>query len=145
MLKNKKLLTATLLVIVYALLLCQEVVINHVLCYKDNGKADLELAIMGVECLCKKAHLHGHQPKIKNCCQLLAKFNFCYDQLLNSPWLERDISPDIPEIKIVKQYNLTDTIYFKLIEPFRHLPEAVPVSKFLYPSPFPIGSVILRC
>lgn len=143
--KNKKLLTAILLVFVYALLLCQEIVVNQVLCWKENGEADLELAIMGIDCHCKKAHLHGHELKFTNCCQLLAGFDFCYDQLLDNPWLERDISPGTPQIKIVKQYDLIDLINFKLTEPFRQLPESVPVSKFLYPPPFPNGSVILRC
>jgi hypothetical protein len=134
-----------LLVFVYALLLCQEIVVNQVICFKNNGEADLELAIMGIECGCKKAHLHGHEPKLANCCQLLPRFDFCYDLLLNNPWLERDISPDTPEIKIIKQYELTDSIDSILTEPFKQLPESVPVSKFVYPLPFLNGSVILRC
>ncbi|NIM81388.1 MAG: hypothetical protein GTN68_24425 [Candidatus Aminicenantes bacterium] len=150
MLKNKKLLTAILLMIVYALLLCQEVVLIQVLCYKDNGCVDLELAAFSIQCHCQSHKHHSHPSLIaqsEKCSQFSSKFDFdcCYDQLLNSPWLERNITDNIFAVNLIKQHDLTYQNNTQLTEPFRQLPEAVPVSKFLYPSPFPNGSVILRC
>jgi hypothetical protein len=151
MLKNKKLLTATLLVIVYALLLCQEVIVSQVLCYKDNGRVDLELAAFSIQCQCRSHKHHSHPSLItqsETCGQFFSKFDFdcCYDQLLNSPWLERNITgSNTFAVNLIKQHDLTCQNNPQLTAPSRQLPEAVPVSKFLYPPPFPNGSVILRC
>jgi len=51
--KNKKIPVSILLLSIYALFMCQEIMINQVLCFKDNGDADVELAIFGLQCECK--------------------------------------------------------------------------------------------
>jgi hypothetical protein len=91
MLNNKKLLTAMLLITAYALLLCQEVVVSQVLCYKDNGCTDLELAVFSIQCNCRSHKHHSHLSLMTTSekrSQFSSKFDFdcCYDQLAGTKY-----------------------------------------------------------
>ena len=145
--KNKKIPVSILLLSIYALFMCQEIIVNQVLCVKDNGEADIELAIFGFQCECKNEDSHTHlgHPKTKNTRQLSAKCFDCIDLPMDNTWMKRNITNTNLEINLVKQCDLDNQIYLQLDSPFKRLPESVPKSKFLYSSLSPVDSVILRC
>ena len=145
--KNKKIPVLILLLSIYALFMCQEIMVNQVLCFKDNGDADIELAIFGFQCECKNEDPHTHldHPETKNSLQSCAKCFDCFDLPLDNFWMKRNITNTNLEINFVKQCDLDNQIYLQLDNPFRLLPGSVPKSKFLYNSLSPVDSVILRC
>jgi hypothetical protein len=145
--KNKKNPVSILLLSIYALFMCQEIMINQVLCFKDNGDADIELAIFGFQCECKKEDPHTYidHPRTSALLQLCGKCFDCFDLLLDNTWLKRTITNNNLEINFVKQCDLVNQIYLQLDYPFTGLPESVPKSKFLYISLFPVDSVVFRC
>jgi hypothetical protein len=145
--KNKKIPVLILLLSIYTLFMCQEIIVNQVLCFKDNGDADIELAIFGFQCECKKedSHTHIDLSQSKNPLQLCAECFDCFDLPLENTWMKRNIPNTNPEINFVKQCDLDNQIYLQLDNPFRLLPESVPKSKFLYISLSPVDSVVLRC
>lgn len=145
--KNKKIPVSILLLSIYALFMCQEIMVNQVLCVKDNGNANIELAIFGFQCECTKedSHTHPDHPETNTPRQLCAKCFDCYDLPLDNTWKKRNITNTNLEINFVKQCDLDNQIYLQLDNPFRLLPESVPKSKFLYNSLSPVDSVVLRC
>ncbi|UCH97947.1 MAG: hypothetical protein JSV88_14125 [Candidatus Aminicenantes bacterium] len=145
--KNKKIPVSFLLLSIYALFMCQEIMVNQVLCCKDNGTADIELAIFGFQCDCKNKNPHTHldHSKTKNPRQLSAKSFDCFDLPLANTWMKRNIPNINFEINLVKQYDLNIQVPLQLNDPFRRLPESVPKSKFIYQSGSLVDSVVLRC
>jgi hypothetical protein len=127
--------------------MCQEIIVNQVLCFKDNGEADIELAIFGFQCECKNENSHTHldHPETKTPRQLCAKCFDCIDLPLDNPWMKRNITKINVGINFVKQCDLDNQIYLQLDDPFKRLPESVPKSKFLYKSLSLVDSVVLRC
>jgi hypothetical protein len=147
MARNRKTLSGILLIIVYALLVFQEVAVNQVLCYKENGRADLELAIFDLACECREAHAFHHNSNDgPTCGDDSCLSSTCFDLPLNNSWLERNILAEPPEIKLCKLGDppiALDLLF--LNAPFKRLPEPVPLHGLFYIPPFPNDSVFLRC
>jgi hypothetical protein len=145
--KNKKIPVSILLLSFYAMFMYQEIMINQVLCFKDNGDADVELAIFGFQCECKKVapHTHLNHTETSTLLQLCGKCFDCFDLPLDNTWLKRNITNNNLEINFVKQCDLVNHIYLQLDYPFIGLPESVPKSKFLYNILSPVDSVVFRC
>lgn len=145
--KNKKNPVLILLLSIYALFMCQEIIVNQVLCFKDNGNADIELAIFGFQCECTKEDslTHLNHPETKTSLQLGAQCFDCIDFPLEDTWMKRNITNTNFEINIGTQPMLNNRVNLQLTDPFKRLPESVPKSKFLYNSLSPVDSVILRC
>jgi hypothetical protein len=145
--KNKKIPVSILLLSIYALFMCQEIMVNQVLCVKDNGNADIELSIFGFQCECTKedSHIHLDHPETNTPLQLCAQCFDCIDLPLENTWMKRYITNTNLKINLVRQCDLDNQIYLQLDNPFKRLPESVPKSKFLYNSLSPVDSVILRC
>lgn len=145
--KNKKIPGLILLLIFYALFMCQEIMVNQVLCLKDNGDADIELAIFGFQCECIKkdsyTHLDHHETSVL--LQLSGKCFDCFDFPLDNNWLKRNITNTNIETNFVQQCDLDNQISLQLDNPFTRLPESVPKSKFLYSFLSPVDSVVFRC
>jgi hypothetical protein len=55
-LKKKRQITVLILILVYSLLLCQEVVLNRVLCV-NKGKVELECTFLNFQCPCQDKEL----------------------------------------------------------------------------------------
>ena len=145
--KNKKIPVSILLLIIYALFMCQEIMVNQVLCHKNNGDIDIELAVFGFQCECKNEDSHTHvDPNQTEIPQQVCDNCFdCFDLPLENTWMKRILINDDLEIKLLKQCDLDNHIFLQLNNPFRCLPESVPKSKFLCISLSPVGSVVLRC
>lgn len=145
--KNKKIPVSILLLSIYALFMCQEIIINQVLCVKDNGDANIELAIFGFQCECTKEgpHTHIDHPETNTLRQLCTQCFDCIDLPLDNTWMKRNIANTNLEFNFVKQCDLDNQIYLQLDNPFRLLPESVPKSKFLYNFLSPVDSLVLRC
>jgi len=147
--KDKKKFLVVVLLSVYALLLHHEVVVNQVLCHKNDGSADLELAILGFKCECRNINDRSHSPhrKPENRNQLFPRFIDCYDLPLGDAWLKRNITESTFEFETdsSKQYDLNLQIKLQLDDPFGRLIESIPLSKFLEKIPPQKGSVVLRC
>jgi len=145
--KNKKIPVSFLLLSIYALFMCQEIIVNQVLCFKDNGDADIELAIFGFQCECNNGNPHNHldHPETNISLQLCAKCFDCFDLPLDNTWKKRNITNNNLKINFVKQCDLDNQIYLQLDNPFSRSPELVPKSKFIYISLSPVDSLVLRC
>ena len=144
--KNKRTFTA-LLLIMYALFIYQEIIVCQLLCCKSNGTQNIELALFSFQCNCQynNRHIESTTPYSPNENLVSPRTNGCFDLLLESPWPKRNINPQKPGIDFITQYHLNFPIEFRLSEPFRCLPEAVPLSKFLYLPFLPLNSVVQRC
>lgn len=145
--KNKKIPILILLLSIYTLFMCQEIIFNQVLCVKYNDNADIELAIFGFLCECTKVDSHTHldHPETKTLRQLCVQCFDCFDLPLDNIWMKRNITNTNIQINLVKQCDLDNQIYLQLDNPFGLLPESIPKSKFLYNFLSPFDSVVLRC
>jgi hypothetical protein len=145
--KNKKIPVLILLLSIYTLFMCQEIIVNQVLCVKDNGNANIELAIFGFQCECKKEVSHAHLDfsQIKTLRQLCAQCFDCVDLPQENTWIKRNINNTNFEINLVKQCDLDTQIYLQLDNPSRLLPGSILKGKFLYNSLPTVDSVIFRC
>jgi hypothetical protein len=145
--KNKKIPVLILLLSLYTLFMCQEIIVNQVLCVKDNGNANIELAIFGFRCECKKedSHTHLDHPEINTPRQLCAQCFDCVDLPQENTWMKRNITNTSLKINFVKQCDLDNQIYLQLDNPFTRLPGSIPKSKFLFNSLSPVNSLVLRC
>jgi hypothetical protein len=103
MIKNKKSQVIFLLISVYALLMLQEIVLTQVVCYKQNGQANLEMATFGLKCNC----IQGHPDHASSNSCFECKTDSCVDQPLDNSWLERITNPTISKTDLVKQFNIT--------------------------------------
>ena len=114
--KKRKIPVSILLLSIYGLFMCQEIIVNQVLCFKDSGDADIELAIFGFQCECKNENPHNHldHPETKISLQLCAKCFDCYDLPLENTWMKRNITNTNLEINFVKQCDLDNQIYLQL-------------------------------
>lgn len=153
MIKNKKPLTAILLMLVYALLMFQEIAVDQVLCYKENGDVHLELAVFSLKCNCFEIHNHPITPqdshKTNDCSKLSCQFVNCIDQPFNTSWLERDITPN-PSGSLFKYKNNPNghIINIKATEALtrRSSPDfLIKLPKFLSNSYLQEKNTILRC
>lgn len=144
---NKKNAVSFLLLGICALFICQEILVNQVLCFKDNGAADLELAIFSFKCQCEDEipFANPDQPESQNQRQLSSRLNDCFDWPLSGPWVKRNINNITLRINYLKKYSLDYQIILLLDDPCKRLPETVPLSKFLYNPTYFLDSVILRC
>jgi hypothetical protein len=146
---NKKYKAASILCILYALLMFQEVMLTQVLCCKPNGSMDMELAFFGSKCDCdhSKLCLKSTPPSDFSGNSAIEGCNIgCFDLLVNSAWLERvAVDSSYSPYKLINDYDIAVNHSIQLDEPLTLLPEAIPISKFLYNHPSPIDSVILRC
>ena len=150
MIKNKKTLTAILLMLVYAVLMFQEIAVNQVLCYKINGTVNLELAVLNFKCNCFEIHDHpsSNSSDPSQCSQLSCQFNRCMDQPLNTSWLERDINPTNPETHFINQKCPNDHIYIKIPEILNWFPTPgflINLTKFLPNASHQGHNTSLRC
>lgn len=145
--KNKKIPVLILMLSIYTLFMCQEIIVNEVLCFKDSGNANIELAIFGFQCECTKedSRTHLDHTETNTPQQLCAQCSNCYDLPQENTWMKRNIPNPNPEINFVKQCDLDNQIYLQWGNPFKPLPGLVPISKLLYISLSPVDSVILRC
>ncbi|MCU0285215.1 MAG: hypothetical protein MUF15_02340 [Acidobacteria bacterium] len=97
MIKNKKTLSALLLILIYFVLMAQEIALNQVLCHKKNGSIDLELAVFSFNCLCVDIHEHSVSQECPDShpdSQISCEFRNCIDQPVTTAWLIRNISPN---------------------------------------------------
>ena len=149
MLKKKEKTFTVLLVIFYALFMYQEIIVCQLLCCKANGSRDIELALFSFQCNCRYNDQHRHiespSPISPNRSLVSLRINGCLDLPLETTWLNRNSCPQTQGVNFITQYYLHFPIEFRLNEPFRCLPEAVPLSKFLYLPYSPVNSVIQRC
>jgi len=152
MIKNKKLLTAALLMLVYALLMFQEIAVNQVLCYKKDGTVNLELAVLSLKCICVESHDHPGSPSASpnpgKCSQSLCQYSNCIDQPLNTSWLDRDITPNSSGSRFNHQTDPNHHINSKATVALNRLSTPdflIKLSKFLPNSSFQENSNILRC
>jgi hypothetical protein len=152
MIKNKKLLTATLLMLGYALLMFQEIAVNQVLCYKKNGTVNLELAVLSLKCICVESHDHPGSPSESQdpgkCVQSLCQYNNCIDQPVNTSWLERDITPNSSGFLFNDQNDPNDHINIKATEALNRFSTPgflIKLTKFLPNTFFQDNNAILRC
>ncbi len=147
--KNKKLSLVALLLSVYALLLFHEVMVNPVFCHKNDGSADLELAILGFQCECRDIndHSHSHRCKPENCSRFSPQFFDCFDLPLGDAWLKRNITKNTFEFEI-NSFNQCDPyvqIKLQLNDPFGRFIESIPLSKFLEKILTERDCIVLRC
>ena len=147
--KNNKFFLIVFLLSVYALLLCHEVMVNPVLCYRNDGSSGLELAILGFQCECRDINDHAHSKHCKtgNCSQFSPRFFDCFDLPLGDAWLKRNITKNTFEFEI-SSFDQCDPylqIKLQLNDPFGRFIESIPLSKFLEKILTEKGSVILRC
>jgi len=152
MIKNKKLLTAALLMLVYALLMFQEIAVNQVLCYKKDGTVNLELAVLSLKCICVESHDHPGSPSESQdpgkCAQSFCQYSNCIDQPFNTSWLERDITPNSSGSRFNHQTDPNHHINSKATVALNRLSTPdflIKLSKFLPNSSFQENSNILRC
>jgi hypothetical protein len=152
MIKNKKTLTAILLMLVYALLLFQEIAVNQVLCYKKDGAVNLELAVLSFKCNCIEIHNHPltphHIPNPDQCSQLDCQLDNCTDQPINTCWLVRDLNSRPSGSRFYKQNNPNDQINCQSFETLNRFSTAgflIKLTKFLSKLSPQEGNTILRC
>ncbi|MCP5101997.1 MAG: hypothetical protein GY950_01395 [bacterium] len=147
--RNRKLSIVILLLFVHALLLVHEVAVNRVLCYKNDGTADLEPAFFGFNCVCKDdggcGHDHHSTPQPGTPPQLCNQSDGCFDQPLESNWLERNISAGTHHIQFVRQGDRGCDINRFLEDANGSFFQSLPLSKYLDKPPSLHKSVILRC
>ncbi len=150
--KKRKILIVTLLLFVHALLLFHEVAVNRVLCYKNGGSVDLELALFDYRCFCKDSdsqccedddHHSRWQPGTLP--EIGEQSNTCWDLPFNGSWLERVITPGTEKIHFVKLCDLNIKINIQLDDAFRCFFDSLPLRKYLDRAPSELNSVILRC
>ncbi|HLP58038.1 MAG TPA: hypothetical protein VK186_04375 [Candidatus Deferrimicrobium sp.] len=155
MIKNKKPLTAALLMLVYALLMFQEIAVNQVLCYKKNGAVNLELAVLSLNCDCFEIHDHpGSSSETTSpgkCFQLSCEYKNCVDQPFNSSWLVRNLNPNRPGTRFIQfsqrnepnlQINVQSKGYLNRLS----MPDfLIKLTKFLPNSSFQENNTLLRC
>lgn len=155
MIKDKKPLTAALLMLIYALLMFQEIVLNQVLCYKKNGAVNLELAVLSLNCDCIEIHDHPGSPSEPTppgkCFQYSCEYKNCVDQPFNSSWLVRDLNPDRPGTRFTNltqrnepnlQINIQSAEYLNRFSMPGFL---IKLAKSLPNSSFQESNTILRC
>ncbi len=152
MLNNKKPLTATLLMLVYALLMFQEIAVNQVLCYKKNGAVNLELAVLNLKCNCFEIHDHPVSPSASpnpgKCFQVSCQYSTCVDQPFNSSWLERDINANRPGTRSAQLNDPNDQITIQstaCLSRFSMLGFLIKLTKFLPNTFSQENNAILRC
>jgi len=145
--KNKKIPVLILLLSIYTLFMCQEIIVNQVLCIKEKGNTNIELAIFGFQCECTKEYsgIHLDHLEINFPRQLCSQCFNCYDLPLENTWMKRNVNSTNFEINLAKQCDLDNQIYLQLNNSLSVLLESVPISKFLYISLSPVDSVALRC
>ena len=122
--KNKKIPVSILLLSFYTLFMCQEIIVSHVMCLKDNGDTDIELALFGFQCECKKKDPHNHldHSETSALLQLDGKCFDCFDFPLDYTWMKRNITNTNIEINFVQQCDLDNQISLQLDNPFTRLP-----------------------
>ena len=147
MMKNKKFPVVALLLTVYALLLFHEVVLNHVLCFKNDGTTEFELAFFDLNCQCKEKNDHSPYTEPGESIRIFPQSDDCYDLPVGNSWLNRNTNAGAISVDVnrVRQYNLNLQAKLQLKTPFGRLPEAVPLSKFTGKNPPLTDSVVLRC
>ena len=145
--KNNKFPASILMLTIYALFMCQEIIVNQVLCVKGSGNADIELAIFGFQCECKKEDslTHPDHPETNTLEQICPQCFDCFDLPLENTWVKRIVNNPTFEINFVKQCDVDNQIFLQLDNPFLRFPESVPKSKFLFISLSPVDTVVLRC
>jgi hypothetical protein len=147
MLKNKKRFVPLLLLSIYALLLGQEIIVNQVLCVKNNGVEAIELAVLDFQCQCKPKSPHYHpkgvEPQFQT--RLVSQCCDCFDLLLEISWIERNIPNISVENKVLQRFAPNRPPALPLNAPCRRLFAPIQGSKFPgAPLPVP-GSMIMRC
>lgn len=138
--------------LVYALLMFQEIAVNQVLCYKKDGTVNLELAVLSLKCICVESHDHADSPSASpnpgKCSQSLCQYNNCIDQPLNTSWLERDITPNSSGSRFNDQKDPNDHINSKATEALTRLSTPgflIKLTKFLPNACFQENNAVLRC
>ena len=147
MLKLRKRYSSILLLGMCVLFMTQEIVVNQVLCYKENGALDVELAFLGFQCQCKTNCAHDHYSATEpvNTRQLAPHCINCFDLPLDGAWLNRDMRNAAPDIHLVTHHDITYSNNFQPENPYTRLSKAVPLRKFLLYHLIPTTGVILRC
>lgn len=152
MTKNKKPLTAILLMLVYALLMFQEIAVNQVLCHKKNGAVNLELAVLSFKCNCFEIHNHPttpqHSPNPDQCSQFFCQLDNCIDQPVNTSWLVRDLNSRPSGCRFYNRNNSNDQICCKTFEAksrFSAPGFLIRLTKFLSNTSSQENNTILRC
>lgn len=144
--KNKKLLIGSLLVIVYALSMAQQTIVNQVWCYKKNGSVDMEITVLSLHCSCSPGRPdYGHFIPYERS-RLLCESISCIDQPIENAWLVRDIHLNTFNLAPVKHFVPTGQINTHKNNSPDSFPGAVfLLAKFL-PQPLnPNAGVSLRC
>lgn len=149
---EKKFRAAALLLLVYALFLSQETLLNQVLCVKADGSADVELTFLSFICDCKdEDHDHQHQNEEKNesrfcsetgCC---ITSGCCFDQPIDDSLLTRNKTADTPYPAVITLHNSHCKAQSSLPHPYVSLLDLFPLSKFIEKPPSPTGKTILIC
>lgn len=143
---KKKHILIVLLLFIYSILIAQETLFNQVLCYKNNGSFDLELAFCGFKCECE--HNHSKHHKTKNGNQLFSENECCFDVPIGNSLLERVLSFKITYFNIIKLHNLSDELICYPINQtiqYRSFFDLLPLSKFMNSFLFHINKVIIQC
>lgn len=164
MLQKKPFLIAILLC-TQVLLLSQEIFLQQVLCFKNNGEYDVELAILGLGCLCKDNQCQDHEHDFKkpdmpaitqekandSLVQLCALFNdgvTCIDVPLTGNWLERllNCSRLVPG-GFIALWDMTAQQPANRENFAAGIIESIPRCKFIFFSPPHLqnNSVLMRC
>ncbi|MCP4158229.1 MAG: hypothetical protein GY757_61585 [bacterium] len=133
---------------------------NRVLCYKENGLIELEMACSNFHCLCKHTntcndeeqehdHLHSQQSRHQHAdpdgCEHLStqehkhaavkqispRSDSCLDKPFESSWLDRVLNPESEDTVLKKVHNYNINSLVCLNEPFDRFFDSLPLSKFL--------------
>ena len=150
--KKRKILIVALLFFIHALVLINEVAVNRVLCYKNDGSVDLELAFFDYRCFCKDSDTqccedddHHSRWQAGTLPEICEQSNTCWDKPFNGSWLEREKTPGTEEIHFVKLYDLNIKTNFQLDDAFRCFFDSLPLRKYIDRALSELNSVILCC
>ena len=139
-------LVAAVLLLVYSILIAEEILLNQVLCYKGDGSVDLEFAFCGFKCECPQLHSgHAkHGERLSFCLNDLC----CFNLLTGNSLFDKEFNIKINSFKIVKLFDFTNEfILFQLSKynHFRSFFKLLPLTKFLYSFSSHKNNVILNC
>jgi hypothetical protein len=137
--KIKWIITAAL-VAVHSLLLFQDVTLNRVLCFKQDGAIDLEFACFDFRCICQDERsncLHAREStdQKRRPYRLLPDCRHCLDVPVDGAYLERIVTSHIFDFIFSEQgaaeaetgagyISVVCTVHH-LLPPIRHLPHSI--------------------
>jgi hypothetical protein len=156
---QKKYIQVGVLLIIYTVFLIQQVVSNRVICYKADGSSDLEMVNWGLQCECKdknhngkcndKNHLHKEEnhnrPENGEKNGMCAALECCFDVPVDDRLLKKKSGANLRKSTSIRFYDVRGGKETLLLDLFIAFHKQVPLSKFLIPSLFQCGTVILRC